>query len=208
MNSLLALGISTVTGAIDANGGVNISGSATIDQLTVSGVTTSTGGFVGNLTGNSNTSTALETARNFQVTGDAASAVVSFNGTTNVGLAITFATVNNNTGSFGSQTEIPVITVNAKGLVTAVTTASVGTALTVTGDSGSEQIDLLSETLSISGGSNVTTSASSNGVTVNLDNDISLTSVVASGIITATSGFSGNLTGNVTGACSTNWVCL
>ena len=202
--TLNVVGFSTFTGAIDANGGVNISGSATIDQLTVSGVTTSTGGFVGNLTGNSNTSTALETARNFQVTGDAASAVVSFNGTTNVGLAITFATVNNNTGSFGSQTEIPVITVNAKGLVTAVTTASVGTALTVTGDSGSEQIDLLSETLSISGGSNVTTSASSNGVTVNLDNDISLTSVVASGIITATSGFSGNLTGNVTGNISGN----
>lgn len=39
--------------------------------------------------------------------------------------ATTFATVNSNTGSFGSATIVPVITVNGKGLITAVTTASV-----------------------------------------------------------------------------------
>ena len=37
----------------------------------------------------------------------------------------TLATVNSNTGSFGSATSIPVVTVNAKGLVTGVTTATV-----------------------------------------------------------------------------------
>ena len=39
--------------------------------------------------------------------------------------ALTFATVNSNTGSFGSSSSIPVITVNGKGLVTAVSTATV-----------------------------------------------------------------------------------
>lgn len=46
----------------------------------------------------------------------------------NTGTAITnatLATVNSNVGSFGSSTNIPVVTVNAKGLVTAVSTASV-----------------------------------------------------------------------------------
>lgn len=38
--------------------------------------------------------------------------------------SLTLATVNSNTGSFGSSSLIPVITVNAKGLITAVTTAS------------------------------------------------------------------------------------
>jgi hypothetical protein len=38
---------------------------------------------------------------------------------------LTLATVNSNTGSFGSATSIPVVTVNGKGLVTAVTTATV-----------------------------------------------------------------------------------
>lgn len=39
--------------------------------------------------------------------------------------ATTLATVNSNVGSFGSSTEIPVMTVNGKGLVTGVSTASV-----------------------------------------------------------------------------------
>jgi hypothetical protein len=46
----------------------------------------------------------------------------------NTGTAITnatLATVNSNTGSFGSSSSIPVITVNGKGLVTAVSTATV-----------------------------------------------------------------------------------
>lgn len=38
---------------------------------------------------------------------------------------LTLATVNSNTGSFGSSSSIPVITVNGKGLVTAVSTATV-----------------------------------------------------------------------------------
>jgi hypothetical protein len=39
--------------------------------------------------------------------------------------ALTLATVNSNTGAFGSSSSIPVITVNAKGLVTAVSTSAV-----------------------------------------------------------------------------------
>ena len=38
---------------------------------------------------------------------------------------LTLATVNSNTGSFGSASSIPVVTVNGKGLITAVTTATV-----------------------------------------------------------------------------------
>jgi hypothetical protein len=89
------------------------------------------------------------------------------------------------------------------GIGIGIGTASVGTALTVSGDSGSETIDILSETLTIAGGTNLTSSAASDTVTVNLDSDISLDSVTATGIITATGGFDGDLTGNVTGTAST-----
>ena len=46
--------------------------------------------------------------------------------------------------------------------------------MTVDGDSGSEDISLATEDLTISGGSNVTTTTAANGVSVALDSDINL----------------------------------
>ena len=43
--------------------------------------------------------------------------------------------------------------------------------MTVTGDSGSEDINLLTETFSFTGGANVTSTAASNGVSVALDSE-------------------------------------
>ena len=180
----------------------------TLGQLVVSGVTTSTGGFVGDLsgdvTGNADTATTLETARDFSASGDATASAVSFDGSGNVDLALTLANTTVSAGSYGSSTQIPTFTVDSKGRLTAAGTASVGTALTVSGDSGSEVIDLLSESLTIAGGTNLTSSAAADTVTVNLDENISLTSVSASGVITATSGFVGDVTGDVTGDLTGN----
>ena len=82
--------------------------------------------------------------------------------------------------------------------------------MTVTGDSGSEDINLLTESLSITGGSNLTSTTASNGVSVALDENISLSSMdlsggaVITGVTTATGGVVGALTGNVTGNVSGN----
>jgi len=69
-------------------------------------------------TGNSNTATQLETAREFSISGDAVASSVLFDGTANVGLALTL----NNTGvtpnTYGSSTNVPQITVDAKGRIT------------------------------------------------------------------------------------------
>jgi hypothetical protein len=54
-------------------------------------------------------------------------------GNTSVTTNITLNTVNGNVGTFGSTVQIPVVTVNAKGLVTAVTTASISGNISVTG---------------------------------------------------------------------------
>jgi hypothetical protein len=51
-------------------------------------------------------------------------------------VALTLATVNSNVGSFGSATSVPVLTVNAKGLVTGVSTATIASLPTQTGNSG------------------------------------------------------------------------
>lgn len=77
--------------------------------------------------------------------------------------------VNSNTGSFGSSTLIPVITVNDKGLITAVTTATV---------SGGGTIDLTTDVTGIlpiaNGGTNASTAA---GARTNLDVDQAGTAV-------------------------------
>ena len=63
--------------------------------------------------------------------------------------------------SYGSSTAIPVLTVNAKGLVTAASTASITTALTVGADSGSDDtVALATDTLDFSGGTGIDTTVS------------------------------------------------
>lgn len=83
------------------------------------------------LTGNASTATKWVTARNLSLTGDGTATLSSVDGSANVSGALTLATVNANVGSFGGSTAIPVITVNAKGLVTGVTTASISSSLTI-----------------------------------------------------------------------------
>lgn len=74
-------------------------------------------------------------------------------------------------GAYGSSTAIPVITVNADGLVTALSTASITTALTIAGDNGgTDSVSLASDTLTIAGGTGLTTTRGDNVITVDLDN--------------------------------------
>lgn len=84
------------------------------------------------LTGNATTATTLASSRNFSISGDGSAPSISFNGSATVPLVFTLATVNSTTGSFGDSVTVPAITVNGKGLVTAVTATSIRTASTST----------------------------------------------------------------------------
>ena len=75
---------------------------------------------------NVNTANAWSTGRTVAVSGDATGTSAAWTGSANISFAVTLATVNGNVGSFGSTAAVPIITVNAKGLITAVTTAALG----------------------------------------------------------------------------------
>lgn len=65
---------------------------------------------------------------------------------------LTLATVNSNVGTFGSTTQIPVITTNGKGLITAVSLATIApTASSITGAGNISKVDDTNVTLSLGG---------------------------------------------------------
>ena len=100
----------------------------------------------------------------------------------------TLATVNSNVGQAGSATAVPVITVNAKGLVTAVSTASISTSYDLAADSGTTNAVAGGETLTIAGGTGVDTVVSGNTVTASIGQSVGTSDAVSFGNIT-TSGY-------------------
>ena len=99
------------------------SGNFTAGTITAN-LTGNVSGSSGSTTGNAATATALATGRTISITGDLAYTSPSFDGTGNVTAAGTLATVAT-PGSTGSSTAIPIVTINAKGLTTSISTAAV-----------------------------------------------------------------------------------
>jgi hypothetical protein len=126
---------------------------------TVGGTKTFSSPIAGSVSGNAGTATALATGRTISSTGDVAYTSASFDGSSNVTGTATLATVNSNVGSFGSSTAIPVVTVNAKGLVTAVSTATVAGGQYF-GSASVKAIAYNSQTI----GENVTVTTGNNGL--------------------------------------------
>lgn len=85
-------------------------------------------------------------------------------GTTSLALKTTGVTAN----TYGSTTAIPVITVDSKGRLTTVTTASITTSLGIAADTGTDTIALASDTLTFAGGEGIDTSINSSTNTITI----------------------------------------
>lgn len=145
---------------------------------TATGVKTFANGIVGNLTGTASNATLAATAttansaaqwttaRNLVINGDGSATLSSVNGTANVTAGLTLSTVNTAVGTYGSATVIPVVTVNAKGLVTNVTTQSISTSFSLAADTGTTDTFNTGETLTFTGGEGIDTVVSNNTITI------------------------------------------
>lgn len=127
---------------------------------------------------------ALGAFANLDISGDTGSdsiifetEVLNFAGGTGISTSVANNTVQitlDNTGviaaSYGSSSEIPVFTVNAQGQITVANTVSISTDLAIAGDTGTDSVSLLSDTLTFIGGTGLSSIVSNNQVEFFLDN--------------------------------------
>ena len=133
--------------------------------------------------------------------GDSGSGAIDFNtetitftggtGLTTVASGNAVTTTLDNTavtaGSYGSTTQIPVITVDAQGRLTAASVATIATILNIAADSGTDDgVSLLTDTLTVSGTANeIETSVSGDTITVGIVTNPTLSgNVIVSGNLT------------------------
>jgi len=143
-----------------------------------------TGNLTGNVTGNASTATALATGRTFSLSGgDVTATGVSFDGTGNVTLNANIATGAIDTNMFASATKTNIsgafVSTSASIAADIASIIATGYDLDFGGDSGTGVITN-EEQFTIAGGTNITTVGSTNTLTVNLDDQISLTGITGS----------------------------
>jgi len=95
---------------------------------TIGGIKTFTSTISGSIDGNAGTATKWATARDLSLTGDGTATLTAVDGSANVSAALTLATVNSNIGTYTK------ITINAKGLATAGSQASLSDLSSPTGN--------------------------------------------------------------------------
>jgi hypothetical protein len=132
----------------------------------------------GTLLGNADTATKWLNARTLSLTGDATASFTNIDGSANVNAEITLSASGVVAGTYGSTTAIPVITVDSKGRVTAATTSNIATALNISGTTGTDAVNLLTDTLAFAGGTGVTTAVTDNTVTISIGQAVGTTSNV------------------------------
>ena len=126
------------------------------------------------LYGNANTATTLQSARTISVTGDVDANSVSFDGSQNIELNLELNNTGVSAGNYGGNNQIPTFAVDVDGRITSAANVSVATNLSIAGDTGTDSLALLTDTLTFVGGDGITSAVDSvgNNVAFSVDNTV------------------------------------
>ena len=126
------------------------------------------------LFGNANTASILQTARTISVTGDVDANSVTFDGSQNIELNLELTNTGVSAGNYGGGNQIPTFAVDVDGRITSAANVSVATNLSIAGDTGTDSLSLLTDTLTFVGADGITSvvDGAGNNVAFSVDNTV------------------------------------
>lgn len=147
----------------------DVNGNIAVGYLTAAGID------VSSITGNANSATQFETDRYISVSGgDITASAQLYDGTANATLSASLNSVAGlSAGTYGGTTVIPIIQVAANGRVMTIANSStISTSLNIAGDSGTDAVNLATDTLTFVGGAGITSTVTDNTVSFSVDTSV------------------------------------